>query len=277
MGNDIDVCSKDEDIEARFLRIHGSPHESTLQLILRSYKAFVRDLCMPERVQYDEHDCLDKEGIFQGRHFSIPARSQNIDGSLLRGCLWTRQGVDKTREVCIVYLHTNRRCLVDALELLPLCKEVGASLVSFDLPGCGRSDGFLTKDLQLDIASVLEWVQVQNTMLPGRRNLEVIIWARGMATSPAIDFCHQHFYQSSSSCSSSCSSSSSSSCSSIVLRCCILDTPFLRFLSLSLSLTHSLTHSLTDTHTLSHSLTHSLTHSHTHSLTDTHTKYREDY
>jgi hypothetical protein len=44
----------------------------------------------------------------------------------------------------VLYLHTNTRSLVDAKEVLPVCHALGASLLAFDLPGCGHSDGTLT-------------------------------------------------------------------------------------------------------------------------------------
>ena len=42
-------------------------------------------------------------------------------------------------DICVVYIHTNTRASVDAVELLPLCKELQCDLAAFDLPGCGKS------------------------------------------------------------------------------------------------------------------------------------------
>ena len=64
----------------------------------------------------------------------------------LAAALW-QQGTNRPGGVprpLVIYLHTNTRCLVDAKEVLPLCDVLGGSLLAFDLPGCGKSDGHLT-------------------------------------------------------------------------------------------------------------------------------------
>lgn len=235
MGNDIDVCSKDVDIDDRFQRIHGSPTESTLQLILRTYRGFVNNLCAPERVLYNENDCIDKQGNFETFHFSFPAKSQ-VKGpggevTNLKGCFWKNVHLKSSQAppICIIYLHTNKRCLLDAMELFPLCKEIGGSLISFDLPGCGRSGGVLSKGIHLEIASVLKWAEdfllpplPASAQVSKHGKLEIIIWARGMSTAPGIEFCHDH--------QASCRKMKSSPAPprpSSTLRCLILDTPFL--------------------------------------------------
>lgn len=74
----------------------------------------------------------------------------------------------------LLYLHTNTRCLLDAKEVLPLCDVLGASLLAFDLPGCGKSEGFLSFQMTQDLHRVVKHA----TKELGFR--EIVLWARGL-------------------------------------------------------------------------------------------------
>jgi hypothetical protein len=85
---------------------------------------------------------------FRHQFFTIPGAGVSSDSEQhqLAAVLWS-QGQNLPGSIprpLVLYLHTNTRCLLDAKEVLPVCDELGASLLAFDLPGCGHSEGTLT-------------------------------------------------------------------------------------------------------------------------------------
>lgn len=106
----------------------------------------------PKRMDYVEADVgsHSEDTDFRHESFTIPTtpayEARESDVAQLAAVLW-RQGHHRPGAVprpLVVYLHTNTRCLLDAKEVLPLCDALGASLLAFDLPGCGHSEGNLT-------------------------------------------------------------------------------------------------------------------------------------
>ena len=72
--------------------------------------------------------------------------------------------------------------MCDATELLPLCNLLNANLLSFDQRGSGKSDGHLSFRIADDLTAILE------SLGSGNRNVKVILWARGMASSVGIEY-----------------------------------------------------------------------------------------
>lgn len=56
--------------------------------------------------------------------------------------------------------------------------------MSFDLPGCGKSQGNLSFSMVSDLAIVLKHLWVTNP------DIEIVIWARGMSTALALEYLH---------------------------------------------------------------------------------------
>ena len=84
----------------------------------------------------------------------------------------------------MIYLHTNTRNLSDAVEIIKFCDEIEADLVSFDLPGCGKSESNITPLMGRDLEHLIEWILVSFGT-----NVEIILWARGMSTAIALEYC----------------------------------------------------------------------------------------
>jgi hypothetical protein len=95
---------------------------------------------------------------------------------------WTHTSPDRRPGLAVLYLHTNTRALIDAIEIMPLCEALKCDLAAVDLPGCGRSGGTMHLDMHLDVAAVM------NHLRTHRGVSQVVLWARGMGTAVAIDF-----------------------------------------------------------------------------------------
>eukprot|EP00602_Paraphysomonas_sp_CaronLab_P009936 CAMPEP_0185036544 /NCGR_PEP_ID=MMETSP1103-20130426/29657_1 /TAXON_ID=36769 /ORGANISM="Paraphysomonas bandaiensis, Strain Caron Lab Isolate" /LENGTH=299 /DNA_ID=CAMNT_0027574111 /DNA_START=220 /DNA_END=1119 /DNA_ORIENTATION=- len=118
----------------------------------------------------DDPPCIIEEFIVRNRDISLQCAA------------WIHNTSSK---LYVLYLHTNTRALVDAKEVLPFCHKLGANLVAFDLPGCGKSGGNLSFAMVNDLSIVL------NELTSRYECSEVILWARGMSTAIAIEYCSE--------------------------------------------------------------------------------------
>lgn len=169
---DFDIFQPGE-LESIFWKYHGPKDESIFQLLGRSYKRFNDMIVRPERHEYSDSELAIAS--MSTRIFFF--ESCNVK---LKCVFWEWNGIFKR---CILYLHTNTRSIVDAKEVLPLCHALQCSLLSFDLPGCGQSEGDLSFTMANDVNNFVTWLQVNTDVS------EVILWARGMSCAPAIEFC----------------------------------------------------------------------------------------
>lgn len=191
MGNDVSVFQEGE-IEKDFWKAHGPKNESWSEFCSRTFSGFTNILVQPDRMNYslDEIEYQSEDINFDHTSISIP-RQESSSGTkgeeegMLAAALWQQryQKEGHPSPPLIVYMHTNTRSLLDAKEVLPVCDAIGASLLAFDLPGCGRSSGKLsfeiTQDLQLLIQHAVRELGYQ----------EIILWARGMSTALAVEYC----------------------------------------------------------------------------------------
>ena len=60
-------------------------------------------------------------------------------------------------------------------------------LVSFDLPGCGRSEGSLCLDMSQQLNDVVSFA-LRHGGCSSVADTELVIWGRGMGTSLAMEF-----------------------------------------------------------------------------------------
>lgn len=98
----------------------------------------------------------------------------------------SEEDLDETcqfKDTIVVYMHTNACNLTFAKEVLPLCKKLGASLLSYDLRGHGKSSGDGLADMDtniLDLERVVDWSK--------SKAKKVILWSRGLSTCVGISF-----------------------------------------------------------------------------------------
>jgi len=172
----MDVLSKDPEIEKLFWHYHGPKNESTISFFRRGFTGFCNTIASPKRLDYN-NDNLQVNG-YNVREFQIFSNNY-----VLFCCLW-KNLINIKSNRCIIYLHTNTRNLCDALELIPLCNILQSHLVSFDLPGFGKSEGTISPDMYKDLDVLIDWI---NCLLGD--NIEIIIWARGLSTALALEYC----------------------------------------------------------------------------------------
>mmetsp|Transcript_12789 Transcript_12789/g.20853 ORF Transcript_12789/g.20853 Transcript_12789/m.20853 type:complete len:395 (-) Transcript_12789:183-1367(-) len=186
MGNDISVFEEGE-LEKDFWKAYGPKNESWTEFFARSFAGLTKILMQPSRMEYEASDVESRSEDTDFRHqlFSIPGAGGEGERHQLAAALWSQgqNRVGVTPRPVVLYLHTNTRCLLDAKEVLPVCDELGASLLAFDLPGCGHSEGNLTFQMTQDLHQVV---------LFAHRELgykEIVLWARGMSTAIAVEYC----------------------------------------------------------------------------------------
>lgn len=180
MGNDIDVCSKDE-LDNIFWREHGPKGETSIQFIHRTYDKFCDSICNPEKMIYSTSDLVHNNSYkkllsdYNPQPFHICSQ-----GIKISCCFWQRNQSTHS-STCIIYLHTNTRSIVDAKEILPVADDLEANVIAFDLPGCGKSDGYIGGDVDIDIECLIEWAKCVHP-----EKFSIVLWARGMATAHVI-------------------------------------------------------------------------------------------
>ena len=108
---------------------------------------------------------------------------------MLNAVLWqpNNMPLQSRRALAVLYLHTNTRNIVDALEVIPLCRHLQCSLLAFDLPGHGKSAiESLSSLVAIEgINSAIEHCLVNYGIS------EYILWCRGMSTAAGIEYCYQ--------------------------------------------------------------------------------------
>jgi hypothetical protein len=146
MGNDMDVCSKDTNLDAIFWAAHGPKDESSIQFFRRGYNKFCDSISTPKRKEYTEADLQMTSKHFRMEEYyeilEFPVFSQDV---ALHACLWKRIKFHKKYRLkddaplCFIYMHTNTKSLVDALEISGLAHELDAYILAFDLPGTKKT------------------------------------------------------------------------------------------------------------------------------------------
>ncbi|KAF4661002.1 hypothetical protein FOZ61_003619 [Perkinsus olseni] len=146
----------------------------------------------PPRREYDE-SCLGPKkfklhGITcQREDFTVTS----LRGHGLRCSLFVPRGLrdDNISYPCVVYMHGNAGCRLEALPLVPILLPLGISLCCFDFAGCGLSDGeyvtlghFESEDLH----AVVEHLR----RLPSVG--VVALWGRSMGAVTALLYASRH-------------------------------------------------------------------------------------
>lgn len=143
----MDICGRDPHLNNLYLEICGKKDESILRFFKRSFKECCKELIEPEKLHYDTTDL--KDSISQYDFFELKEFSIISKGLKLHCALWMNDTVEKndcipehsttpikeSRKPCFIYLHTNTRSLIDAVEILPLADLMCGHLLAFDFPG----------------------------------------------------------------------------------------------------------------------------------------------
>lgn len=116
-----------------------------------------------------------------------------------------------TDPTLFIYMHTNLRALSEAMEIFPVSSYFRGHVLSFDLPGCGRSSGNLNDSMEKCLIHVLDssidlfFTQDKSKVDMSRISEEkvegeatspiliyglpnVIFWGRGLSTYPLMKY-----------------------------------------------------------------------------------------
>ena len=159
------------------IHLAGPKDEAWSDMFSRCYSGFCKMLLQPKRFVYSSADLqisTDDGNPIEVREFDVVEPSYR-----LHCAIWSVQ--PKTK-ICVIYIHTNTRSLMDAKEVLPVCTALGADLLGFDLPGCGKSEGALSFTMASDLGSIV--THARDVL----GYMDVVVWARGMATAVAVEY-----------------------------------------------------------------------------------------
>ena len=174
MGADMSAFELDEGVKKDLESVHKD--ETLSELFNRTMKGMTDVLFQPERYPYSSDDLLSSyitEKEFVASEFNI-----HIDNLKLHGAKWVR---NQASNVCIVYLHTNSRSVVDATEVIPLASVLDGNVVAFDLPGSGKSDGNITLSGTIYLQAII------NNLIELNPAIEIVLWARAISTQLAME------------------------------------------------------------------------------------------
>ena len=123
-------------------------------------------------------------------HRATVSRSAKMKGptqieATLKCSHWEPAGICRPAQAlpCVVYLHGNCGCRMEALDVLSLTMSQGMSLFAFDFGGAGLSDGeyislgFWERE---DLASVIEHLRKDSTVS------SIALWGRSMGAVTAL-------------------------------------------------------------------------------------------
>lgn len=114
------------------------------QMIKQGYQELVNAIIRPPRCSYDIAQLGPKSfdycgKIFERKDFDLT----NQRGMKVVCSIWEPASQCRQCNVlpCVIYMHGNSSARVEALTQLSLVLSLGATLVSFDFCGSGKSDG----------------------------------------------------------------------------------------------------------------------------------------
>lgn len=148
-----------------------------------SYRQLLNLIIRPPRASYTTSSLGPLNFSIAGRNFHrCDFDLQNSRNLTIKCSLW--ENADDEKETpCLIYLHGNSSCRLEALSLLPMVMRLGIKLLSFDFTGSGLSDGeyvslgFYERD---DLASVIEYLRQSN------RVTTIGLWGRSMGAATAL-------------------------------------------------------------------------------------------
>jgi len=156
----------------------------------RGYSEMVNWIVRPPRAEYGVPDIGPPSFRLRGTRFErVDMQVRNSRGLTLE-CSWWRParpegdaGASMPPCPCVVYMHGNSSCRLEALEPLPLILPMGVTMFAFDFAGCGMSEGdsitlgYLERD---DLGAVVDFLR-------GTGEVSTIaLWGRSMGAVTAL-------------------------------------------------------------------------------------------
>jgi pimeloyl-ACP methyl ester carboxylesterase len=189
---------RDKELEEKFHKINGPSNETSLQFIWRTYQGLCDRICRPERKPYSSADVetrteniLLKHNLEKSCKFQIQNNKFILSSSIedkVQSIYWKNLNLgDSYESNCIIYLHTNTRNLLDAVDFLPLCHKLNTHLLAFDLPGHGLTQ--TRKDMMSTSLSLEALNHIIHWLITKQSINKIILIGRGMSTAICIEYC----------------------------------------------------------------------------------------
>jgi pimeloyl-ACP methyl ester carboxylesterase len=157
---------------------------SYYQMIKQGYQELVNAIVRPPRCRYDETHLGPKEFMFCRKKFHrVDFDLTNKRNLNVKCSIW--EPLERPNEImpCVIYMHGNSSARVEALPQLSLVLSLGATMVSFDFAGSGKSGGeyvslgYFEKD---DLDCVIEHLRNAG------RTSTIALWGRSMGAATAL-------------------------------------------------------------------------------------------
>jgi hypothetical protein len=137
-GRSVSAAASDDD-EAK------EPEQlSYWQMIKQGYQELVNAIIRPPRCKYETSQLGPKSFEYLGKSFHrIDFELNNPRGLKIVCSMWEPTPECRPNPVlpCVIYMHGNSSARLEALSQLSLVLSLGATMVSFDFAGSGRSEG----------------------------------------------------------------------------------------------------------------------------------------
>lgn len=159
-----------------------------MYLLKNGYSDLVNLIIRPPRAQYATSDLGPMEFEFGAKNFfRRDFNIKNRRGLKLVCSHWQPTPECRPRRdlPCLIYLHGNASCRVEALSILRLGLALGVTVLAFDFSGCGLSEGeyislgYYERD---DVQTVMEYLRRDDDS--GASTIG--IWGRSMGAASAL-------------------------------------------------------------------------------------------
>jgi pimeloyl-ACP methyl ester carboxylesterase len=162
----------------------GVENAGVWELGKQIYKELVGAIIRPPRAAYLVEELGPTSFLIDGKEFvRTDVELMNSKGFVLQCSYWEPKAQAEEPPPCVIYLHGNSSCRLEATEVLDACLGFGLTVFAFDFAGSGHSEGdfvslgyFEQEDLQV-VADFLLDTGVASTLG---------VWGRSMGAATAL-------------------------------------------------------------------------------------------
>lgn len=177
---------EDGELEEKFRSGGGTGDITPWALFQRGYERLVNFITQPDRKIYTVDQLGSVEYESDGLSISridFEVETATIGTRTLVGSFWRVQDQTPQRP-CILYLHCNTGCRLDALSIRDKALSNGFNVAAFDFAGCGHSaDDHVTGGLNesRDIGRIISHLRVSESSIG-----DVYLWSHSMGAAAAL-------------------------------------------------------------------------------------------
>ncbi|KAF0698506.1 Aste57867_10873 [Aphanomyces stellatus] len=171
--------------------VEDATQQSYWHMVRNGYEQMVNLFIRPPRAQYEVSELGPTTFNFCGRNFErtdfeVPVLRKPSKVPLQIRCShWHPSAADRPAAAlpCLIYLHGNSSCRLEALSILRCVLTTGATVVAIDCIGCGLSDGeyitlgYYERD---DVHAVIDYLRRTESVSA------VALWGRSMGAVTAL-------------------------------------------------------------------------------------------